>query len=84
MSACVLLDSALVNLKSASQLVDGNAVGVSLDQLLHLGRFKSPAHLVELGTTGWELVALSELADDLVGRVSPTFGHCERGAGLIG
>src|SRR5690606_34524516 len=34
-----------------------------------------PADLVELGPAGEELVALGELADDLVGRVPPTLGH---------
>ena len=39
----MLVDGALVDLKSASQLVDGNAVGVTLDQLLDLGWFEAPA-----------------------------------------
>src|SRR5690606_30214538 len=34
-----------------------------------------PAHLVELGTAGEQLVALGELPDDLVGRVPPSLGH---------
>ena len=34
-----------------------------------------PADLVELGPAGEELVALGELADDLVGRVPPTLRH---------
>jgi hypothetical protein len=42
-SACVLLDCALVNLKAASEFVDGNAVGVTLDQLLHFGWFEAAA-----------------------------------------
>src|SRR4030095_9064405 len=39
-----------------------------------LGDLKVPAHLVELAATRQELVALSQLADDLVGRM-PTSGH---------
>ena len=43
MSAGVLLDGALIDLKTASEFVDRNAVGVTLDQLLHLGWFEAPA-----------------------------------------
>jgi transposase InsO family protein len=39
-----------------------------------LGDLEVPAHPVELGATRQELVALSKLADDLVGRM-PTSGH---------
>jgi hypothetical protein len=42
-SAGVLMDGALIDLQPPSQFVDGNAVGVTLDQLLHLGWFEAPA-----------------------------------------
>src|ERR1039458_3595210 len=50
------------------QCGDGSGLEVSLSQLLE--------HcLVEFGAAGQELVALGELADDLVGGMSPSFGH---------
>jgi hypothetical protein len=39
----MLLNSALINAEPVSQFVDGNAVGVSLDQLLHLGGIETAA-----------------------------------------
>jgi hypothetical protein len=39
----MILDGALINLKPAGQFVDGNAVGVAVDQLLNLGWFEAPA-----------------------------------------
>ena len=64
MSACVLVNGALVNLKSAGPIVDRNAVEVSLDQLLHLGRFEAPAD-PSLGSS--------------FGRFGPTGDHFEEG-----
>jgi hypothetical protein len=60
----VLLNGALINLKSAGQFVDRNAVEVSLDQLLHLGRFEAPAN-PSLGSS--------------FGRFGPTWDHFEEG-----
>ena len=39
----MILDGALINPKLVGQNIDGNAVGVSLDELLHLGWFEAPA-----------------------------------------
>jgi len=58
----VLLDGALINSKLAGQNVDGNAVGVPLDQLFHLDRFKSPAN------TPW---------GSSFGRLGPRWHHFE-------
>jgi hypothetical protein len=40
-----------------------------------LGGLKMTTDVVELGARREKLVALGELADDLVGRVPPTLGH---------
>jgi hypothetical protein len=37
------LDGALIDVEPCSQLVDGYAVDIALDQLLHLGWPQSPA-----------------------------------------
>jgi hypothetical protein len=39
----MLLDGALIDLKPHGKFVDGNAVQVTLDQLLQLGWFEAPA-----------------------------------------
>ena len=41
MPSGVLLDRALIDPEPASQLIDGNAVDIALDQLLHLYRVKA-------------------------------------------
>jgi hypothetical protein len=38
----VLLNGALINLKPGSQLINGYAVDIALDQFLHLGLPKAP------------------------------------------
>jgi len=47
-SSGVFLDSALIDPELSGQFINGNAVGVSLDQLLNLGRLKSPPETFSL------------------------------------
>ena len=44
MTTGMLLDGALINAELVSQIIDGNAFDITLDQFLHPGGFEAPAY----------------------------------------